>query len=90
MANQVLQNEIEAQEGIFEFVNPQDVDIGEWLENHTDCDAIVDDRPGNRMTVYAYTREPAYNFALSQYQQEHFGNYTILSGIPSYVLNGVL
>lgn len=77
---------VEIKKGIFEFSHPQEIDAGEWLEEHLDCDAIVDDL-GTRIVVYAYTLDPDYNGALSEYQREKYTDRFVLRGISSDGLN---
>lgn len=80
--------EKEIETGIYEFLNPWEVDAGEWLENHLDCDAIIDDL-GTKIVVYAYTRNPQFNRKLSDYRKESYSGKTILRGISSVGLNSI-
>lgn len=68
--------------GIIEYEEPVRAEVGPWLEAHLDCDTIVDDL-GNDVLVYAYTKDPAFNFALSRYRREKYENQVILRGISS-------
>ena len=79
---------VEVKTGIFEFKSPQERDAGEWLEQHLDCDTIVDDL-GKYIVVYAYTTDPAFNGALSDYQQEKYSGQYVLRGISSDGLNSI-
>lgn len=58
---------IEAQEGIFEYTVPQRINAEKWLNEHLDCDAIIDDL-GIDFVVYAFTLNPKYNYALGKYK----------------------
>ena len=78
----------EPQKGIFEYSHPQEVDTGEWMENHLDCDTIMDDL-GQTLLVYAFTREPQYNLELENFQQKKYGKHYILKGISSDGLNSI-
>lgn len=79
---------IEIRNGIFEFKEPQECDAGQWLEQHLDCDAIVDDK-GKRILVYAFTVNPAYNGDLADYRQEKYADQFVLRGISSDGLNSI-
>lgn len=78
---------IEIQEGIFQFASPQKISTEQWANEHLDCNAIIDDF-GDNIIVYAFTRDPKYNYVLEKYKKEK--NYTsqyILRGISSDGLN---
>ena len=78
---------IEAQEGIFEFTVPQKISTEEWINEHLDCDAIIDNL-GNYIVVYAFTRKPEYNYALVDYKKKkNYRKQHILRGISSDGLN---
>lgn len=79
---------IEKQEGIFEFVSPQRINAETWLNEHLDCDAIIDNG-GDYFTVYAFTLDPKYNYALDDYRANNFTNQHILRGISSAGLNSL-
>ncbi len=80
---------IEKQEGIFEFTSPQRISTETWINEHLDCDAIIDDE-GSYITVYAFTLDPKYNYALEDYKSEHnYSKQYILRGISSDGLNGL-
>ena len=81
--------ENEVRQGIFIYTSPIETGVDDWLTQHLDCDAIIDDH-GETITVYAYTHEPMFNYALSQFRQEEMRNHTLLRGISSDVLSGVL
>ena len=76
-----MDNIIEAQKGIFEFTSPQEISTELWANEHLDCDAIIDDR-GSTIVVYAFTRDPKYNYALQQYKKEK-------KLIKQYILRGI-
>ena len=79
----------EAREGIFEFKSPQMISTEQWAKEHLDCNAIIDDL-GNHIVVYAFTKEPKYNYALSLYKEEkHYTKQFILRGISSDGLNSL-
>ena len=80
---------IEAQEGIFEFTTPQRINAEKWLSEHLDCNAIIDDL-GNDFLVYAFTRNPKYNYALKKYKNmRNSAKQHLLRGISSDGLNGL-
>lgn len=81
---------VEVQEGIFEFTTPTEVSTEKWLEEHLDCDTIVDDF-GSTLVVYAFTLEPKYNYALENYKKIHkLDKQRILGGISSDGLNSLI
>lgn len=80
---------IETQTGIFEFITPQEVNASEWMENHLDCDTIMDDK-GQTLIVYAFTMESKYNSTLADYRKKKYGKHYILKGISSNALNSLL
>ena len=75
--------------GIFEYNPPQTMSKEKWLNEHLDCDAIIDNL-GQTIVVYAFTRDPEYNYELTQYKRSHdfFGQH-ILMGISSDGLNSL-
>ena len=80
---------IEAQEGIFEYTIPQRINAEKWLNEHLDCDAIIDDL-GNDFVVYAFTLNPKYNYALRKYKSmKSYTKQYLLRGISSDGLNGL-
>lgn len=80
----------EVQKGIFIFKSPTEVNTDKWLENHLDCDTIADYH-GNTMIVYAFTRDPKYNYSLEEYKLSHqMDNQRILGGISSNGLNSLI
>lgn len=80
---------IEAEKGIFEYKEPQTVNTEEWLNNHLDCDAIIDDHD-NTIVVYAYVTDPRYNCALEGYKKKKdYKKQYILRGISSDGLNSL-
>ena len=73
-----------------QFDSPQKISTELWANEHLDCNAIIDDL-GSYIVVYAFTRDPKYNYALTKYKKEK--NYTkqfILRGISSDGLNSLL
>ena len=82
-------NVVEAQEGIFEFTSPQKINAEKWLREHLDCNAIIDDL-GNDLIVYAFTREPKYNYSLKKFKaKNNYSKQYLLRGISSDGLNGL-
>ena len=80
---------LEPQKGIFEFSKPQEMDAEKWMNEHLDCDAIVDDL-GSTLIVYAFTKDPKYNYDLNLYKKEKkFDDQNILIGISSDGLNSL-
>lgn len=55
---------IETQEGIFEFTSSQKISTEKWVNEHLDCDVIIDNL-GSSIIVYSLTLNPEYNYALS-------------------------
>ena len=79
----------EPQEGIFEFTIPQKIGTEKWAREHLDCDAIIDNL-GNYIIVYAFTRNPRFNFALEGFKRKNnFNKQHILRGISSDGLNSL-
>lgn len=80
---------IEVQEGIFQFSTPQEINAEKWLNEHLDCNAIIDNH-GDEFIVYAFTLDPKYNYALKKYKSSNnFGKQFLLRGISSDGLNGL-
>ena len=80
----------EPETGIFEYTPPQTISKERWINEHLDCDAIIDNL-GQNIVVYAFTRNPEYNYNLSVYYKKK--NYTtqhILMGISSNGLSSLL
>ena len=85
----LMNDVIEKQEGIFEFSNPQKIRTETWANEHLDCNAIID-YLGNDIIVYAFTRDPKYNYALTKYKKAgRYNKQTILRGISSDRLNSL-
>ena len=78
----------EQQTGIMELNTPQEMDAGKWLEDHLDCDAIVDDH-GSRILVYAYATDSAYNHMLYELRNKRYNDHRILRGISSVGLGSI-
>ena len=76
-----MNDTVEVQEGIFEFLSPQTIGKETWINEHLDCDSIIDDQ-GNSIVVYAFTIDPKYNYDLEEYKQK--GNYS-----KQYILRGI-
>ena len=80
---------IEAETGIFEYTTPQTVSTEAWINEHLDCDAIIDNH-GSTIVVYAFTIDPEYNFELKQYKRKkNYKDQHILRGISSDGLNSL-
>ena len=80
---------IEVQEGIFEYKIPREISAEKWLNEHLDCNAIIDNH-GDDFIVYAFTRDPKYNFALRKYKNSNnYSKQFLLRGISSDGLNGL-
>lgn len=85
-----MSNVVEAQKGIFEFTSPQEMSTEEWLNEHLDCDAIIDNL-GKTIIVYAFTREPRYNYILESFKKmRRLDRQHILRGISSDGLNSLV
>ncbi|MCR5788902.1 MAG: hypothetical protein K6G83_03355 [Lachnospiraceae bacterium] len=81
---------IETQTGIFEYTTPQTISTEKWINEHLDCNAIIDNQ-GSTIVVYAFTQDPKYNHALGEYfKQKNFKNQHILRGISSDGLNSLI
>ena len=80
---------IETQKGIFEFISPQKISTEKWINEHLDCDAIIDNL-GSTIIVYAFTQNPEYNHALVGYKKKkNYKDQHILRGISSDGLNSL-
>ena len=85
-----MDNVIETKTGIFEFSTPQTISTEKWINEHLDCDAIIDNL-GSTIIVYAFTRDPKYNCALEGYMKEkNYADQHILRGISSDGLYSLL
>ena len=81
---------VEVQKGIFAFTTPKEIRTEKWLEEHLDCDTIVDNF-GSTIIVYAFTLEPKYNYALKEYRKhKKLEKKHILRGISSDGLNSLI
>ena len=79
----------EPETGIFEYMPPQTISKEKWLNEHLDCDAIIDNL-GQMIVVYAFTKDPEYNFALGLfYKKKNYTTQQILMGISSDGLNSL-
>ena len=79
----------EPETGIFEYIPPRTISTETWLNEHLDCDAIIDNL-GSNIIVYAFTRDPEYNFELKQYKKsKNYAKQHILRGISSDGLNSL-
>lgn len=80
---------IEVKEGVFEYTTPQEISAEQWLNEHLDCNAIVDNH-GDEFVIYAFTLDPKYNIALREYKDSHdYSKQYLLRGISSDGLNGL-
>lgn len=78
-----MSDTVEVQEGIFEFSHPQMIRKETWINEHLDCDSIIDDQ-GSSIVVYAFTQDPKYNYDLEEYKRNgNFSKQYILRGISS-------
>lgn len=85
-----MPNVTETQTGIFEFTCPLTISMEKWINEHLDCDAIIDNL-GSTIVVYAFTREPQYNYALERYKKKkNYLKQHILRGISSDGLNSLI
>ena len=81
---------VETQTGIFEFTSPQTISTEKWINEHLDCDAIIDNL-GSTIVVYAFTRDPKYNYALEKFRKErNYNQQHILMGVSSDGLNSLI
>ena len=79
----------EPETGIFEYTPPQTISKERWVNEHLDCDAIIDNL-GSTIVVYAFTRDPEYNYDLKIYfKKKNYTNQQILRGISSDGLNSL-
>ena len=84
-----MNDPIEVQQGIFIYTPPKEVNTGQWLEDHLDCDTIADYN-GSTIKVYAFTLDPKYNFALKGYRKRNkLDKQQLLKGISSDGLNSL-
>ncbi len=85
-----MEDVVEVQKGIYEFVTPKEFDTEQWLEDHLDCDTVAD-YLGNTIVVYAFTLDPEYNHDLKGYRKsKRLDNQRILKGISSDGLNSLI
>ena len=80
---------VETKPGIFEFSMPQEVEAGQWMADHLDCDTIIDDH-GKKLLVYAFVVKPEFNFELEKLQEKKYKSQYILKGISSDGLNSII
>ena len=74
-----MTNVTEPQTGIFEYTTPQTISTETWINEHLDCNAIIDNH-GSTIVVYAFTLDPKYNHALGEYRKKkNYKNQHILS-----------
>ena len=79
----------EPETGIIEYTTPQEVDAGEWIGTHIDCDTIIEDL-GDRLLVYAFATNPHYNKALLSYKRHKYGNLCILKGVSENAIGSLV
>lgn len=70
--------------GVFVLKEPQVVNASQWMEDHLDCNTIMDDL-GEILVVYAFVEEQRCNGVLASYWDENqpMQSHHILHGIPS-------
>lgn len=79
----------EPETGIFEYNPPRTISKEKWMNEHLDCDAIIDNM-GSMIVVYAFTNNPEYNYLLSEYRKKRsYKQQHILMGISSDGLNSL-
>ena len=79
-----------AEDGIFVFDEPQEVDAGKWAKEHLDCDTIIDDlRTTPELVVYAYAKTKAANRTLEAFRDQNYPEKHILCGLPHEALYSI-
>ncbi len=69
---------------------PIEVDIGEWAEQHLDCDTIVGwKQTASIVVVYAYSKSKDGNNMLSEYRDRYLTDKSILRGLPHEATQGI-
>ena len=70
---------------------PMEVNWGDWLMAHPDCDTICEDvEVGERIRVFAFSKTSKGNKDLKAYRNEHLSGMQILKGISSYAIAGIV
>ena len=71
--------------------SPIEVDTGEWIENHIECDTVVENiSQGIRMLVYAYADSPEGNISLKKFRDEKMKGKKILKGLSRYAFTSFI
>ena len=69
-------------ENISVYEYPVEVDCGEWIVNHPDCDTVCEQiGSGSKMLVYAYATSKKGNEPLHAYRDKNLSNKKILKGV---------
>lgn len=77
------------QAGVVIFDEPLEVRFVEWIENHADCDCILDDEltTADTLFVIAYASSKEFNEDLIKLNLEKYPNNSILKGVSSQEVN---
>lgn len=77
------------QESITVLDKPMEVDVGEWIFSHPDCDSIVEFIIGKQsMFVFAYAKYESGNDELQKYRGLFMPEKRILKGVSRYAIAG--
>lgn len=64
---------------------PIEVDLGEWIMSHPDCDTILEHAAGSsNALVFAYAVNEDGNESLLKYRNENCPDMELLKGVSSY------
>lgn len=70
---------------------PIEVDGGEWIENHPDCDTVCEQiGAGAGLLVYAYATSKKGNEPLHVYRDKYLPDMNILKGISKEAVQGFI
>ncbi len=76
-------------DGILFLDQPTEVDLGEWMDEHMDCDSFIikNDNP-LKLTVVAVSTDKKYNPNLEKLRSQYKGG--ILRGLTSQEVNTIV
>ena len=78
------------EKGIVYYDTPQEVDFGNWLLSHPDCDTIFDKTATfERIIVLAYATDEQYNDRLAEIRDERYSDKFILKGLSRDGVNSI-
>lgn len=75
-------NAVAESSDIFVYDYPVEVDCGDWIVNHPDCDTVCEQiGSGSIMLVYAYATSKSGNKPLHIYRDNNLSDKKILKGV---------